>query len=68
MSAPLSEGLQFIAEALLRQGISLPPERRGDVAQTAAKLTSTSRALEERLTLTDDVYGFQTALRQRATS
>ncbi|PKU25511.1 hypothetical protein CWS72_05445 [Telmatospirillum siberiense] len=60
--------MQFVIEALRRQGVSLPPERRADVAQTASKLTATSRLLEERLTLANDVHGFLTALRQRATS
>jgi hypothetical protein len=57
---------QVIVETLRRQGISLPPERQDQVTATAARLASTSRALEERLTLAADIYGFQTLLRQKA--
>jgi hypothetical protein len=53
-----------IAEMLTRQGISLAPERQEQVAATAIRLAATSRALEERLLLADDVYGFQTLLRR----
>lgn len=63
MTPSPDQGPQFVAEALRRQGISLPEARLDDVAATAAKLSATGRALEERLTLGDDVYGFQTALR-----
>ncbi len=57
---------QVIVETLRRQGISLPPERQEQVTATACRLASTSRTLEERLTLGADLYGFHTLLAEEA--
>jgi len=55
---------KIIAGTLERQGISLPPDRQDQVAAAADRLTTTSHALDERLSLSADIYGFQTLLRQ----
>ena len=55
---------KIIAGTLARQGISLPPDRQDQVAAAANRLTTTSQALDERLSLSADIYGFQTLLRR----
>jgi hypothetical protein len=55
---------RVIADFLRRQGIALPPERCDQVAASASRLTAASHALDERLTLEADLYGFQSLLRR----
>ncbi len=54
----------IVAEMLRQQGISLPPERQKQVAETASRLASTRFEAEKRLCFADDVYGFRTTLHQ----
>jgi hypothetical protein len=55
---------KIIAGTLERQGIALPPDRQDQVAAAANRLTATSQGLDQRLSLSADIYGFQTLLRQ----
>ncbi|MTJ82432.1 MAG: hypothetical protein F8N37_15680 [Telmatospirillum sp.] len=60
---PQSSDHPFVHEVFRRQGLTLPSERLAALTHTAVKLSAASRTLEERLSMSADIFGFLTALR-----